>query len=85
MSTRAAIARRLDRIALEQLRAAVARLAGQVDQLRIENSALRIELERADIAAESWRTDALSMQEELCSSRGGRPGVTIDGRLVVVQ
>ena len=72
-----AIQRRLDAIALQQLRDECARLA-------TENEHLRDQLYWAEQAAESWRDDALRMMEDTCERTGGQPGITIDGALVVI-
>ena len=71
-----AIQRRLDAIALQQLRAECARLAAENDQLRDE-------VYWAEQAAESWREDAMRLLAEACEATGGTPGLTIDGALVV--
>lgn len=76
--TVSAIWRRLDRLAFSQLCAEAARLA-------VENEDLREQLWRAEDAARSWQEDALDLQQALCESTGGRPGITRDGSLVVVQ
>jgi len=73
-----AVLRQLDAIAIDQLCAEVARLA-------VENERLRVELAWAEDAADSWRDDALRIQEQLCEQTGARPGITIDGELVVMQ
>ena len=75
--TVARILRRWDGIANEQLTAAAAALAE-------ENDRLREELRWAQDAAESWREDALRMMEEACADGDKRPGITIDGALVLV-
>ena len=79
------IARRLDAIAIQQLRDECARLAREVDRLDAENEQLRKEAYWADQAAESWRDDALRLQEDLCTLTGGKPGITVDGALVVAE
>ena len=71
------IRRRLDAIAIDQLRAEVSRLAE-------ENEELRKQLAWAEQAAEAWRDDALNFQMELCEHSGGTPGITQTGALVVV-
>lgn len=73
----AALLRRLDAIACEQLCAEAARLAE-------ENERLRVELAWAEQAAESWRDDALRMMEDACAASGRRPGITLGGALVTV-
>lgn len=77
MSAQARLAARLDRLAIDQLRAEAARLAA-------ENESLREQLYWAEQAAESWRDDALAMMQEHCAHTGDRPGLTMGGRLVVV-
>lgn len=72
-----AIARRWDSLAIEQLRAEVVRLSQ-------ENDELRDQLYWAEQAADSWRHDATEQHLQLCEALGGSPGITMDGRLVVV-
>lgn len=74
----ARIQRRLDAIALDQLRAEAARLAA-------ENDDLRNRLAWAEDDAESWRRDATEMHLQLCELHVGQPGITQDGRLVVAH
>ncbi len=76
--TASAIWRRLDRLALSQLCAEAAHLA-------VENERLQEQPWRAEDAAQFWQEDALDLQRTLCESTGGRPGITRDGTLVVVQ
>lgn len=71
------IARRLDAIALQQLREECARLAAENDQLRQE-------LGWAEQAAESWRDDALRLMEEACADGTRQPGITQAGALVTI-
>ncbi|MBK0011109.1 hypothetical protein [Stenotrophomonas sp. S41] len=75
--TAAAVLRRLDRLAFSQLCAEAARLA-------VENEELRQQLWLAEHAAQSWQEDAMTLQQDLCEATGGRPGLTVDGCLVVV-
>jgi len=70
-----ALQRRFDRDAIGQLRAEVARLAA-------ENDELRERLAYAEDAATSWRDDALDLQLQLCEQHGAQPGIAADGRLV---
>lgn len=72
-----AIVRRLDSMAIDQLRAECSRLA-------VENEQLRDELYWSEKSAESWQEDAERFQEELCAKTGGEPGLTVNGALVVV-
>lgn len=76
--TLARIRRRLDAEALDQLRAEVARLAA-------ENDELRTHLVWAEDEAESWRRDATEMHLQRCELKCARPGITVDGRLAVVS
>lgn len=82
--TAAAVLRRLDRMAVSQLCAEIGRLAAEnevLSTLVVENA------ERANLAesaAEWWREDALELQAQLCDATGGRPGLTIEGTLVVI-
>jgi len=72
-----AILSRLDREAFSQLCAEAARLA-------VENEELRQQLWLAEDAARAWQEDAMNLQQDLCEATGGRPGLTINGTLVVV-
>ncbi len=73
----AALLRRFDQAAFEQLCEQAARLAD-------ENERLRRELSFALGDAESWREDALRMMEELCAATNARPGLTVTGALVTL-
>lgn len=72
------VRRRLDAIALDQLRAEAARLASA-------NDALREEAFLAEESAEFWRREATNLHFQLCDARGGKPGITQDGHLVVAH
>lgn len=78
------IARRLDALALEQLRATAAALIEENDRLRASLERAEARADNAEEAAYSWRDDALRFQLELCEREGGAPGLTIDGGLVIV-
>jgi SMC interacting uncharacterized protein involved in chromosome segregation len=80
-----AIQRRLDSIAIQQLRDEVARLATENDQLREQCQRAETLAEELRDIAESWRDDALEMQLELCEQSGGSPGITMGGDLVVIK
>jgi regulator of replication initiation timing len=71
------VRRRLDRIALDQLRAETARLAA-------ENDDLRDRLATAEENADFWSREATEQHLQLCEQLGGSPGMTVDGALVVV-
>lgn len=73
-----AVHRRLDVLALEQLRVEAARLY-------VENEALREEAARANEAADWWREQALDMQLQACEASDVAPGITQSGLLVVVR
>jgi hypothetical protein len=73
----AALFRRLDNLAYEQLCAEAARLVE-------ENEHLRIELSRAEDDAEHWHTQAMRLQEEACADGSHAPGLTQSGALVRV-
>jgi len=73
----AALLRRLDEHALEQL-------CQEVKRLDEENARLRNELARMEESAEGWREDALSLHQQLAAALGGRRGITPSGALVVV-
>lgn len=69
---------RLDTEALAQLRAEAARLAA-------ENDDMRERLICMEENAEFWSREATGMHLQLCELRGGAPGITQGGALVVVQ
>ncbi|WP_339829434.1 hypothetical protein [uncultured Arenimonas sp.] len=71
------IAARLDRLALDQLRAEAARLAE-------ENERLWAELQRAESAAGFWQDNALAMQRDL-EDAGVPVGLTADGQVGAVE
>lgn len=79
------ILRKWDAIAARQLCEAAAEQSALIDRLRLDLDDARDEARRADECAESWRDDALRMQEQLCEMTGGQPGLTQQGELVVVQ
>lgn len=72
------LARRFDALAVDQLRAEVARLAA-------ENEQLRDRLAAAEQNAESWARDATEMHLQLCEAHLGLPGITQSGQLVVAH
>lgn len=72
------IQRRLDAVALEQLRAEAARLIE-------ENENLRERLSRAEDDARWWAEESTRMHLDLCEARVGAPGITREGHLVLVQ
>lgn len=73
----AALLRRLDEQAYDQLCAKAARLAAENDQLRGE-------LARLEDCSEGWREEAMWLHEQLAEAVGGRCGITKAGALVVV-
>lgn len=73
----AALLRRLDEQAYEQLCAEATRLAD-------ENERLHSELARMEECAEGWREEALNLHEQLAQALGGQCGITPSGALVVV-
>lgn len=80
----AALRRRLDEHALEQLRATAAAQSEQIDSLQAENTHLRCQLDQTEQWCDGWREDALRFQQQLCERTGGQPGMTMPGALVVV-
>lgn len=72
-----ALKRRLREQTFELLEQEVARLGA-------ENEDLRQRLYWAEEAAESWRADAIAALNHAADACGGAPGLTMDGRLVVV-
>lgn len=79
-----ALARRLRAQTFDLLQEEVARLGDENEALRQENDSLRRRLAWAEDCAESWREDAISALNEAANACGGAPGLTRDGRLVVV-
>lgn len=73
----AAIQRRFERWELDHLRMLAAQQAEQIEELTRR-------LDWADDCAERWRDDALDLQRQIADDTGGAPGLTVDGRLVVV-
>ncbi|HEY1034590.1 MAG TPA: hypothetical protein VGE09_06385 [Pseudoxanthomonas sp.] len=73
----ARLARRLDAMALEQLRTEVVRLAE-------ENEHLRVQLVDAERTADFWWNESIDMLQRACEESGGTPGITQAGQLVVV-
>jgi len=74
----AAVARKLNQIELDTLRQVV-------EQQHAEIQSLRVDLDHAENAAESWRDDALRMMEAACADGRKSPGITQDGALVLVD
>ena len=72
----AAIQRKLERWELDHLRTLAAQQAEQIETLQRE-------LAYAEDCADSWRRDALDMQQDLADRLGGTPGLTVQGRLVI--
>ncbi|WP_458068674.1 hypothetical protein [Rhodanobacter sp. BL-MT-08] len=72
------LCRQWDAMAIDQLRAEVARLCA-------ENEALQERAERAERDADWYAQDAQEMHLQLCEATGGLPGITIDGALVITQ
>lgn len=70
------IARRLDALALDQLRTTAAALSEQ-------NDALRSELVRAEATAEFWQEEAMRLHDDLAETTGGARALTVGGHLVV--
>lgn len=73
----AALSRRLDAQALEQLRTVAAAQAKEIDDLRVR-------LADTEETLDFWWRSATDMQLELCERTGAQPGITQSGRLVVV-
>ena len=73
----AAIQRRLERWELAHLRDLAVRQADELDELRRR-------LAYAEDCAEHWRQDALQLHADVAELAGAAPGITQDGRLVIV-
>jgi len=73
----AALLRRLDEHAYDQLCAEVARLAE-------ENEYLHSELSRMEECAEGWCNEAQRLHQQLADATGGQAAITPSGALVVV-
>lgn len=76
--------RRLDRWELEHLRKHAAELAAKLEaaEQRAEDALRR--LSDAEYTAEFWHDQAVDMHNAAADAAGGMPGITMDGRLVVV-
>lgn len=74
---------RLDRQAVDQLRAEVARLENENHRLRFELEETERELHWADAVAESWRDDFQRLEESLAPSQA--IGLTQSGALVLMS
>lgn len=59
-------------------------LEQEVARLGTENEELRQRLTWAEEVAESWRADAIEALNDAADACGGAPGLTLDGRLVVM-
>jgi hypothetical protein len=77
--------RKLDAIALEQLRAEVVMLRERLDLAEDRADKAEAEAMRAWECADEWRDDAMSMQLQLCDILKAQPGITQNGELVVVK
>lgn len=75
--------KRLDAIAIQQLRNEVAELAGRVEKLEADNQRLYSHAVDAEEWAEQWRDDFMQLQLE--SYPDDSPGITQSGHLVVVR
>lgn len=80
-----ALERRLNAQAYGLLCEEISRLAAENERLQADNSSLRSQLSWAEDCAESWRENAIELMNGRADAEGGSPGLTIDGRLVVVQ
>lgn len=77
-TTRRCVARRLEALELQSLRTLC-------EKQHEEIARLSEQLALAEQEAEFWREDALGLQAQLCELTKGAPGMTRDGRLVVVS
>jgi len=73
----AALLRRLDEHAYDQLCAEVARLAE-------ENEHLHSELSRMEECAEGWCNEATNLHQQLAEAVGGQAAITQSGALVAI-
>ena len=80
----AALRRRLDEQALDQLRTIAARQSEQIDALRAENASLQVQLDQAETWCDAWRDDAMRFQMALCERDDGQPAMRMDGSLAVI-
>jgi regulator of replication initiation timing len=76
--------RRLNSQAYPLLCEEIARLAAENERLQSENSELRRTLSWAEDTAESWRENAIELANQQAEEQGGLPGLTMNGRMVVV-
>lgn len=79
-----ALERRLNAQAYDLLCEELSRLAVENERLQGENDSLRGQLSWAEDLAESWRKNAIQLMNDRADEEGGSPGLTMDGRLVVV-
>ena len=79
----AAMRRRLSKWELDHLRTLCAELAERLETAQGRIDELEGEVSRAWDAAESWRTDAMELMNDL-QEEGKTVGLTQDGHLVVV-
>lgn len=75
--------RRLDSVAIDQLREEVAALAEKAEELEAENQRLQILAADAQQWADQWRDDFMELQ--LSAYPDSSPGITQNGSLVVVR
>lgn len=79
-----ALERRLNAQAYDLLCEELSRLAADNERLQAENESLQGRLSWAEDLAESWRENAVQLMNERAEEEGGSPGLTMDGRLVVI-
>lgn len=76
--------RRLERWELQHLREHAAELAQRLEAAEQRAADAQYRLSLAEVLADSWREEALDMQRAAAADGGGKLGITMNGRLVVM-
>lgn len=80
----AALQRRLDALALDQLRAVAAEQLATIEQQRERIARLEASERDAWLIADGWREDALDALTQLAEETGQRVGLTPCGQVLVI-
>ncbi|MFU8837897.1 MAG: hypothetical protein ACNA75_06295 [Thiohalomonadaceae bacterium] len=79
-----ALQRRLDAIAIDQLRKEVVMLRERLDRTEARADKAEAEAARAWECADEWREDYFDAQLRLCEELNAQPGLTTSGKLVPI-
>jgi hypothetical protein len=79
-----ALQRRLERWELEHLRQHAAELAQRLEAAELRAADAERRLSDAEYTAEFWHDQAVDLHNAAAEASDGVPGITIDGRTVVV-